>query len=333
MARVAKEGVSYFPLDCDFFENQKIRSLRARYGNDGVILYLYIISTIYGNKGYYMVWDTAAVEDIMLALSLSENFINQVMQHLASRSLLRSILAGPVTYLTSERIQHQYMAIKGSSRVKVCQVYEELWLLGEDETKSFVKFTHFPNNYCKNDDNYRNNGNNSWKKAAKEKKGNNKSINTLRCTSEDEPTEEDALEEKSSQEYAEDCFEMRAVDAMIARLLILYPNSKVPKTHKEKCSWCVHIDRLRRLDGKSEQEIKDAMNFALLDPFWQQNIRSTKKFREKFDTLLIKARAKSVGAAQGSSKPNRFHNFDPVEDVDYDEIARRKIEGRRMANG
>ena len=53
LARPRKDGLDYFPLDVDLFEDYKIKILKARYGADGIILYLYLLCRIY-RQGYYM---------------------------------------------------------------------------------------------------------------------------------------------------------------------------------------------------------------------------------------------------------------------------------------
>ena len=40
MSRPPKAGIDYFPLDVDFFTDKKIRILKARYGADGIAIYL-----------------------------------------------------------------------------------------------------------------------------------------------------------------------------------------------------------------------------------------------------------------------------------------------------
>ena len=47
---------------------------------------------------------------------------------------------------------------------------------------------------------------------------------------------------------------------------------------------------MKRLDHLSESEIKQTLYFATHDSFWKTNIRSTKKFREKFETLYTQNR-------------------------------------------
>lgn len=54
MARPKKSGLSYFPLDTDFFDNDsRIKILKARYRADGIMIYVYLLCEIYKN-GYYM---------------------------------------------------------------------------------------------------------------------------------------------------------------------------------------------------------------------------------------------------------------------------------------
>ena len=36
LARPRKDGLDYFPLDVDLFEDDKIKILKARYGADGI---------------------------------------------------------------------------------------------------------------------------------------------------------------------------------------------------------------------------------------------------------------------------------------------------------
>ena len=56
MARPKLKGLLYFPLDIDFFEDNSIRIVRARYKSDGVIIYLYLLTQIY-REGYYITTD------------------------------------------------------------------------------------------------------------------------------------------------------------------------------------------------------------------------------------------------------------------------------------
>ena len=143
MARPKKQGLLYFSFDTDFFySDRRIKALRARFGNDGIVLYIWILCEAYKDKGYYLIYDDDCIDNMMTDLGLTEGFIKQIMEYLASRSLLTqiSILASPVTTITSPGIQKRYQeAMKGQKRT--VDVNGEIWLLSKEETASFIKVT------------------------------------------------------------------------------------------------------------------------------------------------------------------------------------------------
>ena len=87
-------------------------------------------------------------------------------------------------------------------------------------------------------------------------------------------------------------FEMQCVAMLIESCLETYPKSKVPDTLEKKIKWAAEIEKMKRLDGLREEEIRQALQFAISDSFWKTNIRSTKKFREKFETLFTQSQSK-----------------------------------------
>ena len=143
MARPKKQGLLYFSFDTDFFySDRRIKALRSRFGNDGIVLYIWILCEAYKDKGYYLIYDEDCIDNMITDLGLTEGFIEHVMEYLASRSLLTKIstLAGPVTTITSPGIQKRYQeAMKGQKRT--VDVYSEIWLLKKEETASFIKVT------------------------------------------------------------------------------------------------------------------------------------------------------------------------------------------------
>ena len=140
MARPKSDGLLYFPFDTDFFyADKKIKALRARYGCDGLVIYIYLLTEIYRN-GYFIWWDEDSEDNMMADLNLSEGLIKQVIAFLISRSLLQSILVNSDTALTSPGIQKRYQeAVKGLKRDVF--VREDLWLLKDTETATFIKFS------------------------------------------------------------------------------------------------------------------------------------------------------------------------------------------------
>ena len=74
-------------------------------------------------------------------------------------------------------------------------------------------------------------------------------------------------------------------------------------------SWANEFRLMRERDNREAQEIKDVIDWCQADPFWQGNILSPKKLREKFDQLTIQMNSKKGAknnAESGGSNTNRY---------------------------
>ena len=92
MARPKKSGLSYFPLDTDFFDNDsRIKILKARYRADGIMIYVYLLCEIYKN-GYYIQVDDDLEYIIASELGVSVDKVKQVLNFLLKKSLFDSKL-------------------------------------------------------------------------------------------------------------------------------------------------------------------------------------------------------------------------------------------------
>lgn len=199
MARPKQDGLLYFSFDTDFFyADKRIKRLHSRYGNDGIIFYIYLLTEIYRN-GYYIRWDAESMDDAMDDLHLTEGFIEQIMTFLVSRSLLvKRTLTNPDTIITIQKegdnrpqcelaeggngqeraevitspgIQKRYQeAVKG--RKRQFEVNAEIWLLDEEETASCIKVANNKSFSEKNPYKSEKNKSKSKKNTAKESKVN-----------------------------------------------------------------------------------------------------------------------------------------------------------------
>lgn len=172
MARPIKEGLSYFPMDVGFFEDSKIKILRARYGPDGVMVYLYYICRIYCEKGYYLKIDDDFDYTSSLDLGMNIQKIVQIRKFLLDRKLLDSILFQSDTVLTARSIQSRFQSAKKFGKRPVW-VEEKYWLLAETETESFINLRNTDGNSGNNDDKPYQNLSKPKKNALKKSKVNN----------------------------------------------------------------------------------------------------------------------------------------------------------------
>ena len=177
LARPRKDGLDYFPLDADFFEDEKIRILKARYGADGIILYIYLLCRIY-KHGYYMKVNEDFEYLISDDLKMSPDKVKQVLTFLLSRSLFDNTLFQSDAVLTSAGIQRRFqLAVKERAKKNPIQA-GRYWLLKEAETEPFIKCTQFEGFSQKNNNSSGKNKDNSREQSIKESKVNNDIYNT-----------------------------------------------------------------------------------------------------------------------------------------------------------
>lgn len=169
LARPRKDGLDYFPLDVDLFEDDKIKILKARYGADGIILYLYLLCRIY-RQGYYMQVNEDFEYIISEDLKMSPDKVKQVLTFLLSRSLFDNTLFQSDAVLTSAGIQKRFqLAVKERAKKNPIKT-GRYWLLKKEETEPFIKCTLF-GDYSGNNDSYsRKNPDKSREQSLKESK-------------------------------------------------------------------------------------------------------------------------------------------------------------------
>ena len=80
---------------------------------------------------------------------------------------------------------------------------------------------------------------------------------------------------------------------------ILHNNAKFKHDGKTTERWAEEVDRMMRIDKRSFDDIKTVIRFSQGDPFWNSNILSAKKMREKFDTLWMQSKR---GSSKGAKK-------------------------------
>ena len=91
----------------------------------------------------------------------------------------------------------------------------------------------------------------------------------------------------SSNKFADDAIELILASELYDLILLNNPNSKKPNLQ----SWSKQIDLMIRVDKRSASEIREVIRWSQRDSFWQTNILSTKKLREKYDQLTMKMKS------------------------------------------
>ena len=174
MARPRKEGVAYFSFDVDFFSDKKIKILKARYGADGITIYIYLLCEIYKN-GYYLKVDDDFEFVISDDLNMNCDKVKQVLTFLLERSMFDKQLFQSDAVLTSAGIQKRFQLAVKTRALKNPVTVKDFWILLEEETEPFIKVNPSLNNSMNNEDYSEKNKPDSRNNAIKESKV-NKSI-------------------------------------------------------------------------------------------------------------------------------------------------------------
>lgn len=141
MARPIKRSIDYFSFDSDFFDDSKIKYLKSKYGAEGIFLYIYLLTQIYRECGYYIVID----EDRKLLISefthLSIEDVQDMIDYMILKNLFKEFeITSSAKILTSERVQKNYMAaVKSRGRQIKVKVNEYIWLIPQEGTADYIQ--------------------------------------------------------------------------------------------------------------------------------------------------------------------------------------------------
>ncbi|MGM0293178.1 MULTISPECIES: Lin1244/Lin1753 domain-containing protein [Enterococcus] len=108
MARPTKDGIDYFPLDVDVFEDEKIEAIAGEFGLKGEIAVIKLLCAIY-KKGYFILWNDLTQATLLKRLpGVSKEMLNQIVNRLVIWGFFDKELFDSVEVLTSENIQATY---------------------------------------------------------------------------------------------------------------------------------------------------------------------------------------------------------------------------------
>ncbi len=133
MARPLKKGLDYFPLDVDWFDDEKLIDVQNNFGPLGEVIYIRLLCLIYKN-GYY--YEFASMDRLcaMMIRSIGSRWVRgkhtveQVILQLAESNLFDMELVRSGV-LTSVGIQRRYL--KAVER-RQCNI-DKYWLLEKNE--------------------------------------------------------------------------------------------------------------------------------------------------------------------------------------------------------
>lgn len=128
MARPTKQGLDYFPLDVDFFQDLKIRKIIRAYGDSATAILICILCMIYKDNGYHIKWDEDTAFIISEILNSDEEKISLVVSKAIEVDFFNKEVFSKFSILTSRAIQKNW--IKHTQFVPISFLDYEINLLG-----------------------------------------------------------------------------------------------------------------------------------------------------------------------------------------------------------
>ena len=291
MARPQKNGLDYFPLDVDMDQDDKIALIEAQHGVVGFAIVIKLLMKIY-KSSYFYEWTEKEQLLFSKRINVDINSINVVINDCIKWGLFDRNLLESKKILTSKGIQSRYLEAVGR-RTKV-EIKKEYLLLDEKAINVYknliiVDINH-DNEEVSDDINPQSKVKKSKVKESKEERA-------------------EGVAAKAATLFPPDSFEMLCVNTLIHSCLEGFPGAKVPVTDEEKSQWCDHIEKMKWIDHRTEAQIEIALKYAVTNQFWKANIRSTKKFREKFETLYMQSQAGKTAVRMEDDKAERLRRW------------------------
>lgn len=129
-----KDGISYFPLDCQM--DEKMDLIEAEFGLRGFGIIIKLLQRIYGGNGYYCEWNEKI--NILFASRVheSKDYVKEVIAGAMKCEMFSQKLFDGYGILTSKGIQKRYLdAVKRRKDVALIEQYS---LLPENKTSKNV---------------------------------------------------------------------------------------------------------------------------------------------------------------------------------------------------
>lgn len=137
-----KKGFDYFCFPTDFFLNHHVKRLRRLCGNDGVLVYIYLLSEAYRVEGYALKFCEELVLDTAEIFHLEEAEVEHIIDTCCQVKLFDGRIYRKYAVLTSAEIQEDYMTICRKLGRKNVHIVEELLLLDENGRAKLIEDKH-----------------------------------------------------------------------------------------------------------------------------------------------------------------------------------------------
>lgn len=134
MARQNSIGLSYFSLDVNISEDDKIQLIESEFGLKGFAILIKLFAKIYADKGYYYKWTED--ERLLFAKKLGEpgSLVDEVIKRSVKRGIFNESVFNKFQVLTSASIQRRYL--DGCIRRNNIEIFKEFLIININDYKN-----------------------------------------------------------------------------------------------------------------------------------------------------------------------------------------------------
>lgn len=262
MARPKKEGMDYFPHDTDAVNDEKIEALRMLYGNDGYAFYFILLERIYRTNDFEL--DISDAETLQILCRKIE----------VTMEKFNSMLETSLKWGCFDQESYEERGVLTSNGIK-----KRADVVVQKRVKMREKY--------------------------RQDKARVSDAETKEETEAETPQSKEkkskAKESKkdSRRKYADDSPYIKMADYLLEKIREWKPDYVF---RGSKQTWADEFRKMHEIDKRDKQDIRDVIDWATQDSFWQANILSAKKLREKFDTLQAQMNRKVVPYKRGGNQ-------------------------------
>lgn len=257
MARPIKKGLEYFSIDVDMLHRMKVRKIMLSCGPQSIAVLVDLLGNIYGDEGYYMQWDDDARFLIFDDVGVKEAAVQEIVNKAVQVGFFDQLMLDKFSILTSKGIQNRYrLASRKKKDNSINPKYNLIDGVNDVETRVSAEETPVT-------------GGDNPQSKVKESKVNKKE----KRPHSDEP------------KYGPDAPPYKIAEHLLKRIREHNPEFKEPKLQH----WANDIRLAHERDGRDYTKLDHMVDWCQDDEFWQGNILSAKKLRDKYDQLAAQA--------------------------------------------
>lgn len=306
MARPLKDGIDYFSKDTDFYEDDKIKVLRADFGAKGMYLLDYLLCEIYGKSGYYMGWDDRKCSLVSdgARCDFTPGFVKEFVNACLSEGFFNKELATACGILTSAGIQRRY--IRGVGGRDAIYLIEEYMLLDKTSEKDYPKGTL---KKC------------TFKSLSLDKNGVSMQRNSINL----ENNPQKKRKESKGKEKKEEAPDEPELSPAAAALFSFYQKNMAvplsPMTMEKLLAWMNDVD-VSLIEYAIEQAVgQNKRTWAYVEAILNNHANAGRKTRAEAEG----SKSDKSDSAKSSIKPTKFSNFSDIHDYDFDTFERKSL--------